>query len=202
MGYLRRSALLAVSALLGASAAITVAAPAQAAPFPITFHNVTGTTHLAKPDVDVAVPSSVVTTVLDTDTGTLTGTADLADLTARLKLAHLLGVTSTVRIVPAGPLTGTFDLTADKLSTTTRFTLEVVDVHQDQLPKINLVKPGCRTAEVTSLTLTNTTPVDLFQPITMVGTYTIPKFTGCGLLTPLLSLLLSGPGNTMTLDLK
>ena len=107
-----------------------------------------------------------------------------------------------MKIVPVGGLTGTVDLTASKLTTTTRFTLQVVDVHQDQLPKINLVKPTCRTSAPSTLTLTNTTPVDLFQPITMVGTYTIPSFTGCGVLTPLLSLLLSGPGNTMTLDLK
>ena len=53
-----------------------------------------------------------------------------------------------------------------------------------------------------TLTLDNTTPVDLFQPITMVGSYAIPPFRGCGLLTPLLSLLLSGPGNTMTLNLQ
>lgn len=53
-----------------------------------------------------------------------------------------------------------------------------------------------------TLVLNNTTPVDLSRPITMVGTYTIPPFTGCGLLTPLLSLLLSGPKNTMTLNLQ
>ena len=73
MGHLRRTVMLATSALLGAVAAISAAAPAQAAPIPITFHNVTGTTHLAKPNVDVAVPSSVVQTQLDLETNTVTG---------------------------------------------------------------------------------------------------------------------------------
>ena len=202
MGYLRRTMLLATTAVLGAAAAITVAAPAQAAPIAINFNNVTGTTYLAKPKINVAVPTSTVQTQLNLDNNTVTGSVNLADLTAKMKLAKLIGVTSTVKIVPVGGLTGTIDLGASKLSTTTKFTLQVVNVHQDNLPRINLVKPGCRTVRASTLTLNNTTPVALFQPITMVGTYTIPPFTGCGLLTPLLSLLLSGPNNKMTLILQ
>ena len=202
MGYLRRTTMLATTALLGVVAAIAVSAPAQAAPIAINFNNVTGTTHLAKPNVDVAIPTSSVQTELDLDTNTVSGSVNLADLTVKMKLAHLLGVTSTVKIVPVGGLTGTVDLGASKLSTTTKFTLQVVDVHQDALPRINLVKKGCRTAKPSTLTLNNTTPVELFKPITMVGTYTIPRFTGCGLLTPLLTLLLSGPNNAMTLTLQ
>jgi hypothetical protein len=194
--------MLATTALLGAAAAVAFAAPAQAAPIPINFNNVTGTTHLAKPNVDVAVPTSSVQTQVDLETNTVTGTANLANLTAKLNLANLIGVTSTVKIVPVGGLTGTIDLGASKLSTTTRFTLQVIDVHLDAAPRINLVKSSCRTVRASTLTLNNTTPVDLFQPITMVGTYTIPPFTGCGILTPLLSLLLSGPNNTMTLTLQ
>jgi hypothetical protein len=202
VGHLRRTIMLATTALLGAAAAVTVATPAQAAPIPINFNNVTGTTHLARPNVDVAVPTSSVQTQVDLETNTVTGTANLADLTAKLNLANLIGVTSTVKIVPVGGLTGTIDLGASKLSTTTRFTLQVIDVHLDVAPRINLVKSSCRTVRASTLTLNNTTPVDLFQPITMVGTYTIPPFTGCGILTPLLSLLLSGPNNTMTLTLQ
>lgn len=202
MGHLRRTLMLATAAVLGATAAIAVAAPAQAAPIQINFNNVTGTTYLAKPKINVAVPTSTVQTQLDLETNTVTGSVNLANLTARMKLAKLIGVTSTVKIVPVGGLTGTVDLGASKLTTTTSFTLQVVNVHQDALPRINLVKPGCRTVRASKLTLNNTTPVKLFQPITMVGTYTIPPFTGCGVLTPLLSLLLSGPDNKMTLTLQ
>ncbi|MEV6304500.1 hypothetical protein AB0M02_34185 [Actinoplanes sp. NPDC051861] len=202
MGYLRRTIMLGATAVLGAAAAVTVAGPAQAAPIAINFNNVTGTTHLAKPNVDVSVPASSVQTQIDLDTNTVTGSANLADLTAKLKLAKLIGVTSTVKIVPVGGLTGTIDLGASKLSTTTTFTLQIVDAHTDAAPKINLVKPGCRTVRPSTLTLNNTTPVELFKPITMEGTYTIPAFKGCGLLTPLLTLLLSGPGNRMTLVLQ
>jgi hypothetical protein len=202
VGHLRRTFMLAATALVAATTAVAVAAPAQAAPIPISFNNVTGTTHLAKPNIDVAVPKSTVQTQVDLETNTVTGTANLANLTAKLNLANLIGVTSTVKIVPVGGLTGTIDLGASKLSTTTKFTLAVVDVHLDAAPRINLVPSSCRTVRATTLTLTNTTPVDLFQPITMVGTYTIPPFTRCGILTPLLSLLLAGPNNKMTLTLQ
>lgn len=199
---MRRSLMLVAAAVLGAAVSVVAAVPAQAAPIAVNFNNVTGTTHLKKPDVDVAVPTSVVQTQVDLDTNTLTGSANLAPLTAKLNLAHLVGVTSTVRVVSAGPLTGTIDLAASTLTTTTTFTLEVTNVHLDVAPGINLVPAGCRTSKPTTLTLRNTTPVDIFQPITTQGTYTIPSFTRCGVLTPLLSLLLSGPGNTMTLVLK
>lgn len=203
---MRRTVTLAAAAVLSAvlSAAVSVAvpAPAHAAPIAVDFTNVTGSTHLARPDVDVTVPTSVVRTQVDLDAKTLTGSVELAPLTARLNLAHLIGVTSTVRVVPTGPLTGTIDLAASRLTTTTTFTLQVTDVHLDAAPAINLVTPGCRTRTPTTLTLQNTSPVDIFQPITTQGTYTIPPFTRCGVLTPLLSLLLSGPGNTMTLVLK
>ncbi len=202
MGPLRRSTMLAAAAVLGAVTAVAVPAAAQAAPIAVDFNNVTGTTHLAKPNVDVAVPTSVVKTQVDLDAKTLTGSAALAPLTAKLNLAHLIGVTSTVKVVPTGPLTGTIDLAASQLTTTTTFVLELTDVHLDVAPSINLVKAGCRTSRAITLTLRNTTPVDIFQPITTQGTYTIPSFTRCGVLTPLLSLLLSGPNNTMTLVLK
>jgi hypothetical protein len=199
----RRSVMLAAATVLGTAVCVTVAAPAQAAaPITVDFTHVTGTTHLAKPNVDVAVPTSVVRTQVDLDAKTLTGSAELAPLTAKLNLAHLIGVTSTVRVVPTGPLTGTIDLAASQLTTTTTFTLEVTNVHLDAAPAINLVPSGCRTSRSTKLTLRNTSAVDIFQPITTQGTYTIPSFTHCGVLTPLLTLLLSGPNNTMTLVLK
>jgi hypothetical protein len=58
--------------------AVAVPAPAQAAPIAVDFLNVTGSTHLAKPDVDVTVPKSTVRTQVDLDAKTVTGTAELA----------------------------------------------------------------------------------------------------------------------------
>jgi hypothetical protein len=36
---------------------------------------------------------------------------------------------------------------------------------------------------------------------TVSGTYTVPRFAGCGLITPVLNLTITGPGNTISLTL-
>jgi hypothetical protein len=184
-------------------ATVGLATPAQAANvIALNFSHVTGSIFLAKPKVTTAVPESVVNTQLDLDTGALTGQAHIPDTTVHLSLAGVFGVTSVVRIVPAGDLTGTDNLAAGTLSTTTRFTLRVLNVHLDLTPGVNLVPSGCRTSAPSSATLVNTTPLNIFTGTTVSGTFTIPSFTRCGLLTPLLTLLLSAPNNQLTLILK
>jgi hypothetical protein len=199
----RRRLLATLTAVLAATATgLALAQPAQAAPVDLVFANTTGTTFIAKQKVTADIPTSVVKTSIDLDAKTLTGTAEIPDLTVRLKLANLIPTTSIVRIVPQGGLTGTVDLGANKLETTTTFKLQVLRVFQDALPNLNLVSPGCTTKTATSATLTNTTPIDVFGTTTVAGTYKIPGFTKCGLLTPLLTTLLAGDGNTLTLNLK
>jgi hypothetical protein len=201
VAYLRRSVMLAAAALFVVAAAVGLATPAQAANvIPLNFNNVTGSIFLAKPRVTTAVPTSVVNTQLDLDTGALTGQAHIPDTTVHLNLAGIVPVTSVVRIVPAGDLTGT--VTGPTLSTTTRFTLQVLNVHLDLTPGINLVPAGCRTSAPSSATLVNTTPIDIFNGTTVSGTFAIPPFVHCGLLTPTLTLLLSAPNNQLTLILK
>jgi hypothetical protein len=204
MGQLRRVLLASAATLtLTVAGALVAAAPASAADqvIEVDFNNVTGSTFLAKPMVTAAIPQSVITTQVDLTNGTLTGQAKIADITAHLSILNI-GVTSTVSIVPATDLTGTIDFTNQKLSTTTNFTIAVKNVHLDALPNLNLVTPGCTTAKTSSATLTNTTPIDIFNGTTVTGSFSVPAFTHCGLATPLLTLLLSGGGNTLTLDLK
>ncbi|TQS39742.1 hypothetical protein [Cryptosporangium phraense] len=190
------------AAFAATAVGLALAQPAQAAPIDLVFANTTGTTFIAKQKVTAAIPTSVVKTSIDLDAKTLTGTAEIPDLTVHLKLASLIPTTSIVRIVPQGGLTGTVDLAANKLSTTTTFKLQVLRVFQDSLPGLNLVSAGCTTKTATSATLTNTTPIDIFSTTTVEGTYKIPAFTHCGLLTPLLTTLLAGDGNKLTLNLK
>ncbi|MFI5958274.1 hypothetical protein [Cryptosporangium sp. NPDC051539] len=199
---LRRLLTTLTAAAAASVVALALAQPAQAAPIDLVFANTTGTTFLAKQKVTAAIPTSVVKTSIDLDAKTLTGTAEIPDLTVHLKLASLIPTTSIVRIVPQGGLTGTVDLGANTLSTTTTFKLRVLRVFQDSLPGLNLVSPGCTTRAATSATLRNTTPIDIFSTTTVEGTYKIPAFTHCGLLTPLLTTLLAGDGNKLTLNLK
>jgi hypothetical protein len=202
VGQLRRTLVTAATTLMVAAAGAAIAQPAHADTiFNLNYPHTTGSTFLAKPKVTAPIPTSTVMIAADLDTGTLTGTAQISDLTVHLNLAGLVGTTATVSIVPAGGLTGSFNLTTATITTTTRFTIAVRNVHLDATPGINLVPSGCRTRTPTSATLNNTTPLQVFGSTTVSGTYTVPGFTHCGLLTPLLTLLLSGPNNVLTLTI-
>jgi hypothetical protein len=199
---LRLAATLLVSAAV-AVAGISVATPAQADPvIDLNWSNVTGQTVVKKPNVTITVPQSTFNSKLDLGTGELVGDMKIPDLTMKMKLFGHIPVTSTVRMVPVGPTTAKVHLVNDTIDSTTTFTLQVLRVSQDWIPKVNLVPTGCTTSKPSVATMKNTTPIDIFKGTTLEGTYTIPSFKNCGLLTPALTLLMSGPGNTMTLTLK
>lgn len=192
---------LAAIVLAGCVAPLAVAASAQPASADPVFHliyaNTDGSTHLARPNVTAAVPTSHVEADLDLGTGQLTGTAQIPDLTVSLNVLGLR-ITAVTRLVPVGGLTGT--LSGTTLTSTTTFSLRILKLYPTGNPRLNLVTPGCQTVRATSATLTNTTPINLFD-ITLAGSYTIPRFTHCGLLTGVINLTLAGPGNTLTLHL-
>lgn len=197
---LRFAAALAVAAIVGAG---SFSAPAQADPvIDLNWANVTGETVVKKPNVKIVVPKSSFTSKLDLGTGKLAGDMTIPDLTMKMKLFGHIPVTSVVRMVPVGQTTADVDLGAGKITSTTTFTLQVLSVRQDWLPKLNLVPAGCTTSKPSVATMVNTTPIDIFNGTTLAGEYEIPSFKSCGLLTPVLSLLMAGPGNTMTLTLK
>jgi hypothetical protein len=200
MGHLRRVLIAGAMVMAGVLAA---ADPVNAAPvIEFDFNNVTGTTFLAKPMVTAAIPQSTIKTQIDLGNGTFKGQASIPDITVKLRLLNIINITSTVAIVPAGDLTGTLDLANSKLSTTTTFSIRIKNVHLDAAPGINLVTPGCQTIKTTSATLTNSTPIDLFNGTTVSGTFSTPAFVHCGQTTALLTILLSGPNNVLTLNLK
>lgn len=196
---LRISRRLAAIALAGCVAPLAVAAstPAAADPvFHLTYLNTDGSTHLAKPNVTAAIPTSSVIADLDLGTGQLTGTAQIPDLTVNLSVLGLR-LSAVTRLVPVGGLTGT--LSGTTLTTSTTFKLQIVKLSLAG-SRLNLVTPGCQSGRATSATLTNTTPINLFD-ITLAGSYSIPPFVHCGLLTGIINLTLAGAGNTLTLHL-
>lgn len=199
---LRLAAKLLVTSLIAAGG-VSVAAPAHADPvIDLNWANVTGQTVVKKPNVTITVPQSTFNAKLDVGTGKLTGDMKIPDLTMKMKLFGHVPITSTVRMVPVGPTTADVDLANSKITSTTTFTLQVISVRQDWVPKLNLVPAGCTTSKPSVATLVNTTPIDIFNGTTLAGAYEIPAFKNCGVLTPVLSLLMAGGGNTMTLTLK
>jgi hypothetical protein len=188
-------------ALVGA-AVLGSGGPAQADPkFPLFWGNVTGETVLAKPAVRMPIPKSSFAAVIDIADGSINGDIKTPDLTLKMKLFGFLPVTSIVRLVPVGKTAGKADLGAGKIQATTTFTIEVVRTSSDLTPKINLVPAGCTTNAPSAATIHNTGPIDLGGTIPMEGVFTVPAFKNCGILTPLLTYLISGPGNTLKINL-
>lgn len=194
---MRRTALLACSVLV----TVLCLGTGQAAAEPLVPLNwtVSGTAVLAKPGATMRIPAGATFTgQLDLATWRLTGDTRIPDLTVRMTLFGFLPTTSVVRMVPTAPTTASVDLAAGKVLATTKFHLALLRVSADWLPSVNLVTPGCRTVAPSVATLHNTTPIDLNQ-LTMSGTFGISALTGCGLTTPVLTALLSGAGNRLTL---
>jgi hypothetical protein len=126
-------------------------------------------------------------------TGNSTGDLKLADTTVPFNLFGFISGTATVRVIPAGKTTGTYSggvatfhsadtIRLTSLSVLGRTVLSGSTTCQTGVPADIVVKSGANFLLTDGGSLT--------------GDYTIPQFTGCGSLTPFVSALAAGPGNT------
>jgi hypothetical protein len=193
----------AILSLAFAAAGIAAFSPAAHADpvYPLFWGNVTGETVLAKPAVTMPIPKSSFAATIDLADGKIVGDMKVPGLTMKMKLLGLAPVTSTVRLVPVGQTVGAADLANGKIQATTKFTIEVVRSASDWAPDVNLVQAGCTTSAPSEAVLHNTGPIDLAGTTPLEGTFAVPAFKSCGVLTPLLTQLISGPGNTLKINL-
>ncbi|MEU6040613.1 fibronectin type III domain-containing protein [Actinomadura sp. NPDC047616] len=136
--------------------------------------------------------------------GSVSGTVDAGgNVSADLKLKPATGafsilgflpVTADIAFAPQGRTTGT--LSGGTLSTTTKTVVKVSSV------KLFGIQIGggstCQTGSAATIPL-RSTDFTVAGGGTLTGTYTLPALQGCGVLTPLLSAFVAGPGNTVTL---
>ena len=67
---------------------------------------------------------------------------------------------------------------------------------------LTLISGGsCRTATHAIVPLQSEPGFNLERGGRLTGVYQRPPFTGCGWITPLVNLLVAGPGNTVVIDL-
>lgn len=178
-------------------------AQARAADFVLPFTNwqVGGTLTLAKLHQNVQFPAgSTFNGSADLTTGQLSGNVLVPPFTSTIRV---LGIPTRVseQIKQATPVTGTVALGSGgsvsiKSTTSDNIYLRSVGVGLIQIPTT------CHTSSPVQLTLDYSGPLNLTQGFTFTGATTIPPLTGCGLIGPTLSLLLSGPGNQYALTLK
>ncbi len=202
----RRPVALAVAALIAAPVFASTnaqAAPAAPAEFWTLNNKVSIETYSAKMNKTLTTTGTSVSQ-FDTSTGSLTSTVTVAPYKTRLTIGRHRLANVTIVQEPVGPSKGTLkDLV---INTTQTANIRITKISPAGLPWINLVNPRtCKTVSPTDIAVTGKM-TNIFEPTTLTGTYTIPRFRGCGLIPggaidSIISDVVSGPGNKVTMVL-
>ncbi|HEY3833777.1 MAG TPA: hypothetical protein VGO03_15880 [Acidimicrobiia bacterium] len=156
-------------------------------------YKITATTHIKKLNEDVTIKNGVMKATVDIATGKLTGSLTLPPATVTTTEAGVPVLTATFVMKEAKPVTGKINFSTFKVTATSTFNILITSATTSGIP-VNLVGNSCTTASPVSVTMSG--KASFTGPSTFTGTYTIPQFKTCSLLTPVLNQLIPGPGNT------
>ena len=175
---------------------LTLAAPAiaGAATLQATVHaRISGTIHAAKLKLNLPFSGAQLTTTLNLNTSKLTGgSLSLPSITVHRPIS-LIG-TARVSVVQAGPFSGRVVPATQQLDATVPATIRV-DYLSLRASTTNVVGKTCHTASPVSIHLSG--KLSLSKPFQVRSTFAIGKFVGCGIVTPVVTLMLSSTGNTL-----
>ncbi len=220
----RSLAVLAVT-LAALSPAVLFAQPASAFPpgDPIYKfkYNVVATSHIAKANLTLSPPPGIFKGGIDLSTGLLQGSISLPGTTFTQTEAGIGLVTATAAIEQTKPITGHVNIGNFKVSATSTFNIHIVTMYLATptvpvtlpslpitlpslpillppvtIPPVNLVGNSCTTASPVSVTMKGT--AHLGAASTFAGSFTMPNFANCGVMTTVINDEIPGPGNTFT----
>ena len=196
-----RTKLAGVAAVAAVLICCAFAAPASAQTIPFSNWDVKGSLTIKKLNQSVAFPAgSKFNGSLDAATRQLTGNVTVPTFKARLRVLGF-PVDATLELVETSPVRGTVVLGGTTtIDATSSFVIRVRRLSSPFLP-LNLVASRCQTADPVTLVLRYSGPPDFVNGFAFSGTTTIPRLTGCGLTTPLLTALMSGPGNAFNVTI-
>jgi hypothetical protein len=197
---------------------VALAGPAAADTIDLEIDYTANTsTVIKKLNQKVDFPATPLATTLSLEfpsleSGTLSGQLNLPTTSTDLKLGPLNLATITMSIVDPSEVTGTAGINLETFDVTLKaqqsFKIKIDSIQPLGIStgsaNLNLLPPkaNCVTS-VTTANLSGTANLDAGLDTVLSGTYEIPAFTGCGnLVGPVLNSLVSGPGNTLTVDLK
>ena len=132
------------------------------------------------------------------DSGLFTGdlALDPADVSRTV-----LGVpvfSATVQIAAGSPVIGVLDQEGRVFATVT---VDAVIADARAAGRRLITGCSCRTSDHAVVPLRSRPGFNLEHGGRLVGSYRRPPFTGCGWLTPVVNLLVAGPGNAVVIDL-
>ena len=191
-----------VTALAGLVTAVVVATTPALASAGTTLtvrYPVNGSTFLKAANATVTLGPGTLRSKVNLTTGKVTASLNLPPATGSFKELGVVPVTATVAFIQDGPTTGTVDLNTGAVTTMSKITLQVTSLSVSGLPVP--VGPACESATPASVALASQPGFSIVNGGTVSGTYTVPPFAHCGLVTPVLNLTVTGPGNTISLTL-
>jgi hypothetical protein len=194
-----RIAVLAVTVLAVLSGSVLVAAPASAATIGLTYP-VSGTSSIKKTGSTLELgPGTLSATVVTNSTGgEVTGTLSLPPSKSSFTIIGIVPVSATVTVIPAGPATGTIKQGA--LTAHAEAYIQLSDISVAGILPLP-VGDSCRTKDPVAMDLQSQGAFTVFAGGNVSGAYTIPDFDNCTIFGPILSSLISGPDNAITLTL-
>jgi hypothetical protein len=195
----RATAASAVTGLVAATVLLTTALPASAQTTIKVRYPVKGSTTLVKVNSTAALGPGTLTSTVNLVTGAVRANLKLPPATVSFKQFGLIPVTATTAFIQDGPTTGTIDINTGAVSTTSHITLQITSLTVAGIP--TPVGSACESATPATVAVTSQPGFSIVNGGNLSGTYTIPPFANCGLVTALLNLTVPGPGNTITLTL-
>lgn len=194
-----RLAALGSAGLVAGGVLVAASGPASAATIVKASYKVTGTTFLAGPKAMAALGPGKLSAKVNAGTGKLTANLSMPPATASFKQFGLIPVTATTKFINDGPTTGKVNLNTGATSTTSKITLRITSLMVSGLPIP--VGSRCETASPVVIKLKSLKGFNPLDGGKVAGSYTIGKFSHCGLSTLLINLTVPASGNTIALKL-
>jgi len=195
---LRGLTLATVAGLAVTAGGIASAGAASASNTLTVKYKVTGSTFIKSINATPSLGPGTLTSKVNLSNGKLTANLSLPAATVSFKEFGLIPVTATTEFVQDGPTTGQLNVNTGAVSTTSKIILKLTSMNVAGLPVP--VPSTCQTAPAT-VQLASQKGFTVVNGGNLAGTYTIPNFSGCGVLTPVLNLTIPGSGNTIALKL-
>ena len=197
---IRTATATATASLAAAFAVAAIAMPASAAGSILhATYKVTGSTFLKAPNATLPLGPGKLAANVNLNTGAVKAALTLPDATLSFKQFGLIPVTATTHFINNGPTTGKINLSTGAVATTSKLTFQITSLSVAGIPVP--VGPACESSTPAVIQLTSQPGFNILKGGNLAGTYTVPSFASCGLVTPIINLTLTGPGNTITLTL-
>jgi len=197
------AAVLAAGATLAVAAGPASADTASAAAKVHAKYKVTGSTYIKAPNFTLSLGPGSLSSAVNLKTGKLTASLSLPDATGSFTEGVgiiQIPVTATTQFINDGPTTGKLNLGTGAVTTTSKITLRILSLTVGGFPIS--VGDSCQTKKAVVVSVTSQPGFNILKGGNLAGSYTIGKFSGCGLIArTLINLTIPGAGNTISLKL-